>query len=560
MFSLPNRILKNARNRLLTRAARKRPSVFPVNYQAATVSEPSIRFLFQHPAKRWGAAALAILACLALYFLYFHNLSRSGLLGPDEPRYASIGREMARSGDFLTPRLWGQPWFEKPPLLYWLVAGGFRCGLHGEVAARLPVALCATAFLAFFFFLLRKEFGTRAAFFSTLVLGTSLGWLAVSHVAVTDMPLAVTFSASMLLMLPWLATRERPRPPGSAHAHPVFKEPDRCDRPLTGNRIRLSLAAALFGFAFLAKGLVPLVLALPLAWMVRRCWREWLRPVPIAVFLLVTIPWYAGMTVRFGWPFLEDFFWKHHIERFASGAWQHTQPFWFYVPVLLAGLLPWTPALVALFRRGLYNETRRRFLLAWFLWGFVFFSASTNKLPGYLLPLLPALAALIGIALAERKRATLVLTSCALFLAAVPFAAAVLPGALLRGITHTPIQFPWLAVAPVLLIAAAAWWLDRAGQRAAAAGIVALGVTIGAVWLENSVLPVLDRTVSARTLWTKVSAEQQNLCVGNVSRGFRYSLNYYSVTPLPSCSESARPLSIEPGPSESITVVPSRPH
>src|SRR5712692_7551561 len=111
-----------------------------------------------------------------LYFLYFFGLSQVGLLGPDEPRYAAIGREMARSGDWVTPRLWGEPWFEKSPLLYWMTGAAFRLGLGPDLAPRLPVALLAVAFLIFYWWVVNREFGSRAAWFALLILGTSVAW------------------------------------------------------------------------------------------------------------------------------------------------------------------------------------------------------------------------------------------------------------------------------------------------------------------------------------------------------------------------------------------------
>src|SRR5450432_1915075 len=105
---------------------------------------------------------------IALYILYFYNLTAMGMIGPDEPRYASIGREMARSGDWITPRLWGRPWFEKPPLLYWLTALAFRLGFGEDLAPRVPVALCAALFLMFFQWILSREFGARAGWAALL--------------------------------------------------------------------------------------------------------------------------------------------------------------------------------------------------------------------------------------------------------------------------------------------------------------------------------------------------------------------------------------------------------
>src|SRR6059058_1547329 len=89
-----------------------------------------------------------------LYLLYFFGLTNAGLVGPDEPRYAAVARQMAQSGDWITPRLWGEPWFEKPALLYWMEAAAFRLGLSEDLAPRLPVAVFSVAFLIFFYWIL----------------------------------------------------------------------------------------------------------------------------------------------------------------------------------------------------------------------------------------------------------------------------------------------------------------------------------------------------------------------------------------------------------------------
>jgi 4-amino-4-deoxy-L-arabinose transferase-like glycosyltransferase len=456
-----------------------------------------------------------------LYLLFFQGLSGVGLLGPDEPRYASIGREMATSGDWVTPRLWGQPWFEKPALIYWMAALGFRLGLGPEMAPRLPVALTGTAFLVFFFFSLRREFGPRVAAFSTAILGTSAGWIAFSHAAVADLPMSAAFAAAMLLCLPWI------------------------DR---GERGRLWLAGALMGVAVLAKGLVPLVLALPLVWMARRRLGDALRPGPVLAFVLVAAPWYVLVGVRNGLPFFTDFILKHHLERFVTGGLQHVQPFWFYAPILLAGLFPWTPLLAPLFRPSLYPDARRRFLLLWLVFGLVFFSAATNKLPGYLLPLLPACAALMGVALDECKRAGWMLALSGALLGILPAAVPVLPQALREGLSHTNWTLPgweW-ALAPALALAMGA--LAGSGRRQASVALLAAFVTGAIVYTERTAFPALDESVSARGFWTRNRDRAREMCVGNVDRSWRYNLNYYSVEPLATCAESPRPLRIEAGP------------
>ncbi len=169
-----------------------------------------------------------------LLVLYLLDLGGVGLLLPDEPRYASVGREMARSHDFVTPRLDGKPWFEKPPLLFWMIAAGRFLHLPDEWAARLPVALLSVAFLIFFFNLILHEFSFRTAIAATTILATSAGWLAYSFVAVTDLPMAATFAAAMLIAI--FDTRRR----------------------------QGYVSGALLGLAILGKGFVPVVLFLPM--------------------------------------------------------------------------------------------------------------------------------------------------------------------------------------------------------------------------------------------------------------------------------------------------------
>ncbi len=443
------------------------------------------------------------------------------MLGPDEPRYAAIGREMARSGDWITPRLWGQPWFEKPPLLYWMTAAAFRAGVSEDLAPRLGVALLAVGFLFFYWRTLRREFGETAALYSTAILATSAAWLGYSHVGATDLPVTAAFSAAMLLSLGWV---ER------------------------GERRGLVPAAALLGAAVLAKGLLPLALALPVLWMGRSRLRDLLRPAPIAVFLLVTVPWYALITARFGSRFVDEFFWKQHLGRFTGGAVSHPQPFWFYGPILVAALFPWSPLLALLFRKSLYKDRRRVLLLLWLVFGMVFLAASANKLPGYLLPLVPAAAALAGLALSESPWLPQLLAGCALLLGLVPTIAAGLPDALERGATHAWTGIVGWGAAAAIVLAAGVWLMARAGRSKLAIGALVAATILGVVWIERLTFPVLDRTVSPRAVWRQVEARRNQVCVAEVDRASRYGLNYYSVTPLPDCHTTARPIVVGQAP------------
>jgi 4-amino-4-deoxy-L-arabinose transferase-like glycosyltransferase len=441
---------------------------------------------------------------------------------------------MVRSGDWITPRLWGQPWFEKPALLYWMTGAAFRLGIGPDLAPRLPAALMAAGFLLFFWWILRREFGARAAWFATLILGCSGGWLVSSQVGVPDMPMTAAFSAAMLLALPWIARRD------TRH---------------------LPVAAALLGLAVLAKGPVALVLAAPLCLRFRDA-RDLVRPRVAAPFLAVALPWYLLCYLRNGNVFLHDFFVVHNFGRFTSNALMHVQPWWFYLPVLAGLLLPWFPLVLLLGRRAAYRDPRRLFLLAWVVFGMVFFTVATNKLPGYLLPLLPAAAALMGLALdnaeAEAAYAGPLLACCALLLVAFPMAARMLPAALAAGLSKTPLpafQATWLLAGGV---AAAAWLLESRARRLAAVLLIAAGATVGTVYLKGVAAPELDRTVSARPLWRRISGRPDEVCVDRIERNWRYGLNYYSGTPLPECSAEARPwwVSQAPGQPPNLAAAP----
>jgi 4-amino-4-deoxy-L-arabinose transferase-like glycosyltransferase len=461
----------------------------------------------------WLAAALA-----TIYFLYFFHLGATGLLGPDEPRYASIAREMADSGDFVTPRLWGEPWFEKPALLYWMSAIGFRAGLSPDTAPRLPVAIGSVLFLFFFAWRVRAEFGNTVSFYASAILATSAGWVAYSHIAVTDLPLAVTFSAAVLLLLGWMAR---------------------------GDRLLLSVGACCLGLAVLAKGLVPLALFAPLTWFARHRWRDLAHFSVWGVFIAVAVPWYLLCYAANGWPFVQELFLEHHFGRFASDALQHRQPVWFYVPVLGAGLLPWTPALVAIFRRTLYADARLRLLAAVCSFGFLFFSASTNKLPGYLLPLFPSIAVLLGAGLAAERRMAPVFGLCAAAISIFPAAADILPAAVARGLSRAAVPtFHWTWLLPLPAVVAAVM-LERAGKRHRAFGVVATATAAALVLLKVMAYPTLDEQVSARSLWRRIQPCQSSICLGDLHRSQRYGLNYYSQYSLPSCPAEGRPLRVE---------------
>ena len=434
-----------------------------------------------------------------------------GIISPDEPRYADIGRAMARTGDWVTPRLWGHPWFEKPALLYWMTALGFDLGLGPELAPRLPVALLSLLFLGFYWMRLRLEWGTRVASFSTAMLATSAGWLTYSHVAVTDVPLAVFFSAAVLFSLGWIAR---------------------------GERAHLPIAAVCLAFATLAKGLVPLVLFLPILVVPAFLygWRrplDWFRPAPMLAFAICALPWYVLVTLRNGSEFLRVFFLQQHFSRFSSAALQHVQPTWFYLPVFLVLLYPWFPLLAfpsVVWPAAFRSDPRTRTLAAVVIFGFLFFTASLNKLFGYLIPLIPMAFALLGLGLSRAKRPGLAMIAPLALAGALPFAANFAAPVLAHGLRSLGIPV-WSILIPLALSAAMGAILARFARKYAFFATAACA-SLGFLWFQFAAFPALDALGSARTLWITDNPR----CAPAGPRDLVYGLYYYSGRELPPCA------------------------
>ena len=436
------------------------------------------------------------------------------MMSTDEPRYAAIGQAMARTGDWLTPTLWGSAWFEKPPLVYWMSATFFDIGLKPEIAARLPVVLLSLLFLASAAWLVAREFGRAAGAVAMGLLATSAGWVAYSNFCLTDLPMAVFFSLALLLSLPLLR-----HDPDESHL-----------------AIRFAAIGVCLGVAVLAKALVPLALCGPLAWFLRKWWRVWWCA--LAGLLITAGPWFVAMYWRHGMAFVNELFLKHHLERLYSASIQHVQPWYYYVPVLLAALFPWTP-LLAIFarKRAVPWDRRRTMLLATVVYGFVFFSAVLNKLPGYLLPLLPALWILVGAEMEKRTFAELGkkwLVAPALLIALIPLIAKGLPSALGAGkvsalhLGHLGATEMFYIVAPLAAL--------LLGRRSWLSALLVLCVVAGGILVKATAYPLLDEQVSARGLWREVERKQLLVCDGGINRDWAYGLSFYLGRELPVCS------------------------
>jgi 4-amino-4-deoxy-L-arabinose transferase-like glycosyltransferase len=347
-----------------------------------------------------------VLILATLYLCYFHNLGAIGLVGPDEPRYAWIARDMQETGDWVTPRLYGMPWFEKPPLYYWAAALSFKLFGVSEITARLPSALSALFATLALAWLALRLYGAETARWLLLLLPTTVGMIGFSHAAATDMPfaamltVAMAFAAKLLNLVP-------PTPvPAPDSTTPVGRF--RSFTSFTSSTSFTSLFFGLFlGLAALAKGPAAIILTCGsvLLWAVfTKRWRDAFRclhPLAIAAFCLTSLPWYI-LCARRNPDFFRVFIIEHNFNRFLTPQFQHVQPFWFYIPILLIAFLPWTIALLwsALYGMLRYLPSRQPsaetiLFLSWSIFCLLFFSLSKSKLPGYILPAIPATALLL---------------------------------------------------------------------------------------------------------------------------------------------------------------------
>jgi 4-amino-4-deoxy-L-arabinose transferase-like glycosyltransferase len=328
--------------------------------------------------------ALATLPLLG-FWLY-------GLFDIDEGYYAAVASEMNRRGEWITPLYNGQPWYEKPILLYWLAKP--TIAIFGEMLGpRLPSALCAVGTLALIGWYGRRRLTPLSGQIAMLVLGSSLLFVAVGRMMLTDMPLVLALSAGFLLF--W--------------------------ESLVGDARWRILAFACLGAAVLAKGPVALVLFAPAAvyalWLLRRAQPEiqrrpwWVWPASVVAMLAVIALWYVPAYLKDGQVFVQGFLIEQNWERFLGGDPAHTltgfADWIFYIPILIVGFAPWWWHLPKAWPRPDSGDERldlRRFLAAWALIVFVFFTLSGAKLPHYILPMFPPMALLVGHQLAMRLK------------------------------------------------------------------------------------------------------------------------------------------------------------
>jgi 4-amino-4-deoxy-L-arabinose transferase-like glycosyltransferase len=418
-----------------------------------------------------GTFRTRVVATLVFVFsiVWFCNLGYRSLVRPDEGRYAEIAREMAVTGDWITPRLNGIKYFEKPPLQYWITAAAFKAFGEHEWTARLWVAVTGFAGVLMVGFAGARLFGRRAGFYSAIVLASSILYAAIGHINTLDM--GVTFCLTLGLLGFLMAQR------GAARTRET--------------RLWMLLAWTAMGLGFLSKGLIGL--ALPAAAMVAYAlvhrdisFLKRLEPVAgIAIMLAIALPWIVAVSIAN--PEFPHFFFVHeHFERFLTQSHRRTAPWWYFIPILIAGMLPWAAmlgqGLIAAWKGDPAGQSfkPRRFLLLYAAVIFLFFSASQSKLPSYILPVFPALALLVGDWLTRirgRTLAWLIMPIAVLSLAgAIASPLVVKLGnekvpAALYGMFST-----WILAGALTLLAASCLAMFLAWRSRIDAAIVALGV------------------------------------------------------------------------------------
>ena len=410
---------------------------------------------------------LQVILLIAFGLIWFSNLEYRKLVNPDEGRYAEIPREMVASGDWTTPRLNDIKYFEKPALQYWATAVAYTLFGEHQWTARLWSALTGFLGVLMVFFTGRRLFGRETGWNAALVLASSLLWVLIAHVNTLDMGVSFFLSAAICAFV--LAQQ---------------------DGVAARTRLGWMLASwAALALAVLSKGLIGLILPAAALAAYTLIERDWSLPgrsrifTGIVLLLVITVPWFVAVSLA-NPEFFRFFFIHEHFERFLTKAHGRYQPMYYFVPVLLAGMLPWTGVLVDALARAWRRDPgqrfqTRRFLLVWAVVVFLFFSVSSSKLVSYILPIFPALALLIGARLTQLSPRALAWHALPAALAGIAVLA-LMPGIERYASREVPPELfqhysVWLTGAAALqvLAAAASAWLAWRGRSAAALALLA---------------------------------------------------------------------------------------
>jgi 4-amino-4-deoxy-L-arabinose transferase-like glycosyltransferase len=462
-------------------------------------------------------------------FLFLYGLGQFGLIGADEPRYAQVAREMLEHHDWITPVLGGRPWLEKPPLYYWQAMLAYSIFGVSDWAARLPSAFDATLLVLAMYFFLRR-FRPGLAVDGALITASSAGIVGYARAASTDMALAAAFAIGML---GWWAWGE------------------------SGKRIYLAVFYAFMALGMLAKGpvapflaAVVIVLYASIVGEVRVILKLFWLP-GIVLFCVIALPWYVAVQMR-NPQFFYEFIIQQNLARFSENLYHHREPFWYYLPVTVVALAPWTVFVtVALVQAVRAWWAKRRVLEAaldsekrfgifascWLLVPVVFFSVSQSKLPGYILPAIPAGALVLVIYLRqhleqrEAEPPAMWLVVLHALLAAAPIVPALLIAYLItqHRIPGGQPMLVALGVAFVLCAGIALTLVRQTGLRMLRfVTVIPVLLVVGIVLRLGSV--DVDETYSARPLAREIAGIETHplpLAIYHVRRELEYGLTFY---------------------------------
>ncbi|MCX8113492.1 MAG: glycosyltransferase family 39 protein, partial [Burkholderiaceae bacterium] len=448
--------------------------------------------------------------------VWFANLDARRLIKSDEGRYAEIAREMAVGGDWITPRLNDIKYFYKPPLQYWATAAFYKAFGIDEWTARLWNALTGLATVLFTAYFAARLFGRERGIAAGIVLGSSALLVGLAHVLTLDMGLTcfmtVTLGGFLLAQRDGASARE--------------------------TRRWMMVAWAGMGLGVLSKGLPALVLpgaVLVLYSLWQRDFALWKRlhfGKGLLLLFAIAAPWFVAVSLA-NPEFPRYFFWHEHVERFLTRVHGRYEPWWYFIPVLAGGLLPWTllaPRALALGARRRIGSSFQPARVLW-LWAvviFVFFSASSSKLASYILPVFPALAVLLSLALARVSARALRWALAPVAVGALALAAAT-PWSARLASREIPAELyaayaPWVAASMLLLAAGlvGALWLDARGRRGAAlvtAGLAGLVSTQGVVTGHGALAPAQSAAAIAGAIRPSLRPDVP-----------LYSVNFYDQT------------------------------
>ena len=467
-------------------------------------------------------------------FLFFYGAGQFGLIGADEPRYAQVAREMLERQDWITPVLGGRPWLEKPPLYYWQAMVAYSIFGVSDVAARIPAGIDATLLvIAVYLFFRRFRRGVEVD--AALITASSAGVIGYARAASMDMALAATFSIGMLA---WWAWRESEK------------------------RIYLASFYAFIALGMLAKGPVAPFLAGAVIVVFAAATREWRAIVRtlwlpgILLFCAIALPWYFAVQIR-NPQFFREFILEHNLARFSSDLYHHRQPFWFYLPVMFLALVPWVVFVAAAFTRTARVWWAERksasaepdlelqfsvFACCWLIVPVVFFSVSQSKLPGYILPAIPAGAVLLADYLLqhyEHEKDHLVskwLSVSHSLAATTPLVPALLIVYLvtLRRLPTGRPMFIAVTIAVVLCVAIVLTLRSRLGLRMLRF-ITLIPIVLAVAAVLKIGTTAIDQNLSARPLAAELARMETHrlpLAVFGVSREVEYGLAFYRDQPI----------------------------